>query len=160
MTTIHLTRGFTTTIDDEDADLAEMKWCAHINKGKPYAARSGPRPRQKWIALHKVVADRMGLIGMVDHIDRNSLNNTRANLRSCTNAQNLCNSIKRAHTSSKYKGVHMKSEVRGISWAAQIQKNGKRKFLGRFRTEKAAAREYDKHAKELYGEFAVLNLPK
>ncbi len=59
---------------------------------------------------------------------------------------------------SKYKGVSWYS--RHSRWQAQIGANGIKRYLGRFRSEKAAALAYDLAAKAAYGAEAVLNFPK
>ena len=91
---------------------------------------------------------------MVDHINRNGLDNTRKNLRICTRSENLMNSKKpELNSTSKYKGVNKC----GNSWRAEIRLNRKGFYLGKFKTEKEAALAYNKKAIELFGEFARLN---
>jgi hypothetical protein len=92
----------------------------------------------------------------VDHIDHNGLNNTRANLRLCSQAQNNCNKPSR-YGASKFKGVCWNRARK--KWVASIQHNGKRYDLGYFTDEIAAARAYDKKAAELHRQFACLNFP-
>jgi len=94
---------------------------------------------------------------VVDHIDRDGLNNRKSNLRLCTNAENIRNAGKRGKGFSKYKGVSR--HTRGKKWTAVIQLNKKTYFLGYFENEIDAARAYDKKAKELHGQFACLNFP-
>jgi hypothetical protein len=91
---------------------------------------------------------------LVDHIDHDGLNNTRANIRTATTSQNATN---RTFKKLKYhyRGVIRKND----GWIARIKKNGKRKILGPYKTEIEAACAYDLAAKELHGEFAVLNFP-
>jgi hypothetical protein len=62
----------------------------------------------------------------------------------------MANSRKRNNASSKYKGVSWDDSRK--QWRASIPI-----FLGRFDSEIEAAKAYDKKAKELYGEFALLN---
>jgi hypothetical protein len=99
----------------------------------------------------------------VDHIDRNRLNNRRNNLRLCSRAQNAANSGPRR--GKRYKGVFFKGGC-GLKkpyqgYIAYIDaKNGglqKRKYLGYYKTERAAAAAYNKAAREIYGEFAYQN---
>jgi|ERR1041385_872703 hypothetical protein len=94
---------------------------------------------------------------IIDHIDRNPFNNQRSNLRVCTQSQNLANSTKRKGTISKYKGVTW-DKSRNV-WKAQIQFEYKHINIGYFNSENEAARAYDRKAKRLFGEFAVLNFP-
>jgi len=94
---------------------------------------------------------------VVDHIDGNGLNNTRANLRICTYQQNIFNR-KGWGKDSKYKGVSW--DKRSKKWRAKIRYNSKDKHLGVFEDEIEAAKEYDKEAAKLFGEFAYLNFPE
>jgi hypothetical protein len=93
---------------------------------------------------------------IVDHRDRNGLNNTKQNLRLATRSQNNCNTMHR-RGSSKYRGVSREKETG--KWKCKICFNGICIYLGLFEAEEDAARAYDKAAKELHGEFASLNFP-
>jgi hypothetical protein len=90
----------------------------------------------------------------VDHIDGNPLNNAAKNLRPCTNAENIRNSVVKAG-SSKYKGVCFHKKNR--NWIASITVNYKTTHLGSFDTEEKAAACYDDAAKKMHGKFARLN---
>lgn len=92
---------------------------------------------------------------IVDHINRNCLDDRVENLRWCTFAQNQQNRAKKAKASSKYKGVYFYKKFKRFEARAHIQ--GTSLYLGRFKDEKDAARAWNEHAKEKYGEFAVLN---
>ena len=93
---------------------------------------------------------------LVDHINGNSLDNRKANLRLATYMQNNWNTRRGINEgSSKYKGVGwMKKEKK---WRAKFRRNHKTVHLGVFDDEKAAARAYNKAVSEHRGEFAVLN---
>jgi len=94
---------------------------------------------------------------LVDHSDRNCLNFRRINLRIVTHQQNCMNRKHLKNCSSQYKGV---SKTSSGKWRSQISKSGKLYRLGEFKSEKTAAYHYDTKAKELFGEFAVLNFPE
>ena len=89
---------------------------------------------------------------MVDHIDRNRLNNVYSNLRFCTRQQNARNISNRVGGSSCYKGVCFVK--RTGKWRATLCDT----VLGHFDSEVAAALAYDKKARETCSYFS-LNFP-
>jgi len=152
--TIPLTQGKVTLVDDEDFEwLNQWKW--YHDKG--YAARetaSRGKPQRKRIAMHRLIVDPPP--GMeTDHRNGDGLDNRRCNLRTCTHKQNSANSGKSASASSRYKGVSWHRQNR--KWQSFIGVNGRRKYLGCFRSEEQAARAYNRAALILFGEFARLN---
>ena len=91
-----------------------------------------------------------------DHINHKILDNRKNNLRICTTAQNIHNSVKTKHqTSSKYKGVHFATHAN--KWRAVITINYKTKHLGYYNKEINAAIAYNKQAIKLHGKFASIN---
>ena len=93
---------------------------------------------------------------VVDHINHNTLDNRKSNLRVCTYSQNHINSASRGGT-SKYKGVFLyKKGTRKERWRAMAY-CGKPYFLGYFDTEDEAGIAYNNKVKELFGEYAYLN---
>ena len=110
--------------------------------------------KRKKVAMHNIIMKPSeGFI--VDHINGNGLDNRRSNLRIVTRQQNTFNSVHKGGT-SKYKGVALDKES-GL-WRAYIAKDGKRTWLGRFPDELSAAIAYDKAAKDMFGEYAKLNI--
>ena len=90
-----------------------------------------------------------------DHVNGNSLDNRRVNLREATRSQNNWNRGKQLG-SSRFKGITW--DKRDKNWKAQIQVNYKRISIGRFTDEIEAAKAYDKAAMEHFGEFARTNV--
>jgi hypothetical protein len=154
---IPLNQGRFVIVDSADYEkLIKHKWRVRISP--EYALRT---ENGKTIYMHNEIMQpfdcaqgRPGLV--VDHRDHKGLNNTRMNLRIATRSQNSCNNKKTRGRSSKYKGVSR--DTRG-SWRVKINSDGKNTFLGYFDNEIDAAKAYDKAAKELHGEFAILNFP-
>ena len=119
--------------------------------GKTFYAANGSG------TIHRLI---MGLVPNdgfeVDHINHNTLDNRRENLRVCTKSENQRNKRSMPGT-SKFKGVFWHSAAR--KWAACITESGRNKYIGVFNVEEDAARAYDREALLLYGEFAYMNFP-
>lgn len=94
---------------------------------------------------------------VIDHKDRDSLNNTIANLRKATRSQNLSNSPKPffGKTTSRFKGVSWNS--RDQRWQARISLNNATVNLGNYKDEIEAAKAYNEAVLELRDGFGYLN---
>jgi len=93
-------------IDDEDYPvIASFKWIAEESRGNVYA-RKGKSKRCSYRAMHRKLMNALDH-QIVDHINRNSLDNRKSNLRFVTPSQNAVNRKKKkgGYTSS-YLGVH------------------------------------------------------
>jgi hypothetical protein len=152
MKLIPLTKGKYAKVSDEDfAYLSQWTWYCDTSG---YAARRlhGGGKSPVW-RIHNFLLSSDGLI--VDHIDRDPLNNQRENLRLCTHSQNLMNRGIGAGNTSGFKGVTWCKRTK--SWQAQCKAKGKKSATRRFKDKVTAARFYDQVAKEMHGDFAVLN---
>ena len=136
---------------DVERVIEAASW--HLLDSGGYASgyvRSDRRPR----SLHRFIlvpADALH----VDHINGDKLDNRRANLRACTNAENQRNRGSRGVVSA-FKGAHRNERGR---WRAEIKSGGSRLHLGIYDTDREAALAYDIAARALHREFARLNLP-
>ena len=94
-----------------------------------------------------------------DHINGDTLDNRSLNLRPATSAENVQNQRKprRSHSASKYKGIYPTRS--GQPWAAVVVAHGRRRYLGVFHDEEAAAHAYDEAARQEHGAFARVNFP-
>ncbi len=154
-------KQYTILVDEEDFDkVNKYKWNIQVKPRSCYAIAPyeyiKEKQRYTTIKLHSLILPNCDRI---DHIDGNGLNNQKYNLRAATNQQNLFNSqkpIRKIPCTSQYKGVcwHRRDHY----WQAQIILNGKVHFLGRFAYQTEAAEAYNKKAKELFGDFAKLNV--
>ena len=157
MIEIPLTQGKVALIDDEDYGLvSQYKWCASKSRGVWYAM-ANIRINGKYchVKMHRLI---LGLcVGEgknVDHIDHNTLDNRRCNIRICSISQNQHNQKPRKAT-SRFKGVHW--HKRNKKWAASLHIISRRIYLGYFSAEVDAACAYNKAAKKYFGDFACLN---
>jgi len=163
MKTIELTQGYEALVDDADFEwVSAHKWCANVDRrrGKVYAYRKthGAHNKRKSLYLHREILGVTDPKVRVDHDDGNGLNNQRYNIRICSTRQNSMNQKKRRDGfSSRYKGVCW--HKRDKKFYAAIKINGRSKFLGRFDSERDAAKAYDAAAREHFGDFAVCNFP-
>jgi hypothetical protein len=157
---IWLGEGEFTILDQQDYyRLSKYKWYIKGNFGKFYAARNYKYDSRqtKTVSMHREIMNAPGGL-LVDHRNRDGLDNRRENLRLATYSQNNCNKIKRKNTSSKFTGVCFNKQ--GKRWGVNISNKGKRIFLGYFDSEIDAAKAYDEAAKKYHGEFARLNFPE
>jgi hypothetical protein len=148
---IALGDGYYAYVDAVDHQwLSRYKW--HMQGG--YAIRY---EKKKLIFMHRqIMQPPKGKI--VDHKNRNRLDNTRENLRICTHGENTQNAGKIQGTFSRFKGVSYRKER--DKYFAQIYHHNEQFYLGLFDKETDAARAYDRRAIELFGEFARVNFPE
>lgn len=159
--TIPLTRGKSAVVDDETFEyLNQYKWYYHqrVKTNKPgYAARreTTSKGKSRIVFMQYYILPKKDDLS-IDHINGDSLDNRRSNLRYCTKEQNSFNVSRRRNGQSKYKGVtffHNHID----KWRANIYLNGRQTFLGTFDNEEDAARAYNRAAKKAHGNFARLN---
>ena len=161
---VPLTKGKYALIDEEDYPLVSPHtWRANTTAHTTYALTHIRKPEggHTTLSMHRLIMQPEPDI-FVDHIDHNGLNNTRANLRTCTKGQNGYNQRVNKLSSTGYKGVQRMSPSQRIrpTWHARIVVDGQRVRLGSFQSPEDAARAYDIAALRHFGEFAFLNFPE
>ena len=90
-----------------------------------------------------------------DHINHDTLDNRKCNLRICTVAQNSFNRKLSVRNTSGYKGVSWNKELK--KWYASIKFQYKSYSLGLFSNKIDATIAYNMAAKKYFGEFAYIN---
>lgn len=155
---IPLTRGKYAIVDDEDYEwLNQWKWFHGRYKHGEYAQRSVYKDgKQTTQFMHRIILKTPDEL-LTDHINRNGLDNRRANLRICTATQNGSNRLVPKHNTSGYKGVGWHKQRQ--RWRARATADGIEHFLGYFSDIEEAAHAYDRAAIKFHGEFATLNFP-
>jgi hypothetical protein len=142
-----------TIIDSEDYNKVR-NYCWYLDSHGYARSRDFYKGTKRLVALHRVILDVPDYL-YVDHVDGNTLNNTKGNIRVYSMAENNRNMCKKEGTKSKYKGVAWRKDRN--KWKSLIKYNAKNYYLGLFDKEEDAARAYDKKALELHGEFAKTN---
>ncbi len=152
---IPLSQGKVAIVDAEDYPwLNKRNWYANRAKRTYYARGT---IKGKHAPMHRQILNAPPHL-VVDHINRNGLDNRKSNLRLCTHFQNQRNRRPGRNGSSKYKGVRWSK--RDKKFRAGITCNRKSYHLGMFESEIDAAKAYDNAAKKVFGEFAYLNFPE
>lgn len=146
---------------DYDADTGMFRW--RENRGGLRAgavAGSYDRHGYMQICIHKrlYLSHRLAWLYVygvwpskqIDHINCARADNSIANLREATRAQNSANAQKRAPATSAKKGVTVRPDGR---YMAQIQVRKKKRYLGLFATEQEAHDAYCEAAKQAFGAY-------
>ena len=165
MKIIQLTKNMNTVVDSEIYDwLMKWKWFAQSGgRNLFYAARNSETDsagKRTTVKMHREILRHNGIEVpnhlRIDHIDRNGLNNTLANLRLVTHQENVFNQrVVFSKTSSCFKGVFRYDENR---FTAQVHTRllDKKGYLA---TEDEAAKAYDCWIYSVAGDNAFLNFP-
>lgn len=148
--------GFVATVDDDDFDrIAAHKWTLSKAGSTFYALTSVCLARGKHVTvyMHRMVMNYSGPL-MIDHANRDGLDNRRKNLRTATRGQNSMNRGPKKRGISRFVGVSRQDgENRAKPWFATVA----RKRIGYFATEEEAAVARDRAALAVYGDFVRSN---
>lgn len=112
-----------TKIDIEDVEKCkDIKW-GLINKGTYVHSKIG--------LLHRFIKSENGNDTHIDHINHDTLDNRKENLRIVTPSQNAMNHKLHKHNTSGYNGVWFRKERK--TWVAEIILNSKKINLGNYK---------------------------
>jgi hypothetical protein len=155
MKEIKLSNGMVAIVDDSDYEkVKDFHWYAHRGYTTCYAycdkMKGGIKKR---IIMHRLLMN-PPKGSVVDHINRNGLDNRQGNLRCCRGGLNVASGIF-PEPRSGYRGVAKGKKDK--KWRARIEVKGKVILLGAFTTAKLAAKAYDSAARKYFGEFARPN---
>ena len=135
--------------DREDFELVK-NFCWHINNRGYVAALD--RSTGKAASLHRLIM-RPQKGEVVDHINRNKLDNRKSNLRVCNNADNLKNTSINKNNVSGFTGVFWCT--RRSKWESRIKINRKSIHLGYFTSKAEAIKARVKAELEIFSEFSA-----
>jgi hypothetical protein len=142
--------GKVALVDDDVYEWAnKYKWYVKIKEKTGLIERVGRSSsydgKDYHIALsHAVVGKPISKNTVVDHIDRNPLNNQRSNLRYCSLRDNARNQSLRSNNTTGYRGIQWDASRQ--HWVVYIK--------GRFKNLEEAIEFRDKAATVLFGDFA------
>lgn len=148
---VTLKNGRQFQIDEDDWDsVKHIKWNIHLmRKGYKYVYTFQKTDKsRKMIYLHRMLMNCKNPM-FVDHINGDTLDNRKSNLRVLTNRQNQWNQ-KRVRGFVPYKGVTFENGA----YRSRIRINGKKKSLGRFKTAIEASNAYNQASLELHGSYS------
>lgn len=150
--------GLFALVDDDDYELvSRYSWYpAKRRSSHTFYAQNVSRVdgRRVTLLMHRLIVD----YPMVDHENRNGLDNQRHNLREANGSQNAGNRPKqRGVCTSRFKGASW-NKTAG-KWQARIMIDGKVKSLGYYSDDLEAATAYDAAAIEYFGPYAGTNFP-
>jgi hypothetical protein len=137
-------------VDDDVCEWAEaLSWC--LTKDG-YAHAWHPQKKTHVYLHREILMDkRFTRHRYVDHINGDTSDYRRVNLRPCTASENQMNARKRINTRSRYKGVRWNAQYQ--HWRVFVKKDGTDHFIGSFANERHAALAYDLNADALFGPF-------
>jgi hypothetical protein len=146
-------KGYEVLIDNQFAPMIlSRKWHIADRKRGIYFSTTVKFPdgKNRDVKLHRFIREAPpGML--VDHRNGNHLDCRLQNLRVCTTAQNTQNEPMLKTNKSGFRGVSFHSQKN--KYRAAITHHGKYKHLGYFDTPEEAAAEYEKAARELFGEY-------
>lgn len=129
---------FKVLLDDADYEriikLKSLKWCPRVCKGRHELVYFQKRlPGGKLIELHRWLMN-FPKDGVVDHINNNTLDNRRENLKIISNANNIRKGKIRTNNTSGYTGIKKRMDYTKRPWYATIRVNYRVVYLGSFKT--------------------------
>ena len=133
-----------TKIDLEDVECVNQ-YKLHLT-GDGYCAACKKREK---IRLHRLLLDAKDG-DIVDHANRDKLDNRKQNLRIATPSENTQNSKMSKHNKSGFIGVWWDKDRK--KWEVQIRLNGKSKKIGRFTKQEQAIKAILEAELEYFGE--------
>ena len=151
-------KGYKVQIDEEDYErVTSLKWNTSLNlnpRNKRYFIHSYKDCTGKLcnILLHRFILGLNRHDGVIcDHINGDTLDNRKCNLRKCTSSGNAQNAKISKSNTTGYKGVVF--HKRDKKYQASITVHNKKIYLGYYNTAEEAYLAYCNASKKYHGEF-------
>lgn len=155
---IPLTRGKYALVSSQDRSWVERyNWCVlgeHGYAGR-FISKGLPVKRMHREVLERLLGRALSRHELVDHINHDTLDNRRENLRLADNSQNHGNQRLTSRNTSGHKGIFWEADRR--KWRTTIRYRGLAIIIGRFEERQEAAWFYDQWAIALHGDYALTN---
>lgn len=134
-------------IDDEDYDkIKHLRW--RLSTIGYVTARDNVLKQEVYI--HRLLLNAPNNL-LVDHINKNKLDNRKINIRLVTKSQNAMNSKKQNNNTSGCRGVYWRQER--SCWLVYINVNGKRIGLGHYKDFNSAVATRKEGELKYFGEY-------
>lgn len=149
---------FEVIIDLDDVDvLSESKWCVNKYKTKSSNYYAIYAIGRKGIMMHRFITNApKGFV--VDHINHNTLDNRKSNLRVCTHLENRKNNKEYENNTSGHVGVCW-YYYRGVNkWKSHIKVDSTLIHLGYYDTYEDACKARKEAEEKYFGEFNYSNI--
>ena len=137
---------YVTIIDIDDFNLVnnyKTSWCINYKNGRIDGVRTKVQKDgiRKQVWMHRIIIN-CNSQKVVDHIDGNTLNNRKCNLREVTSKENMTNLSSSSNSKTKYRDIYFEKE----KYSVRIK--GKR--FGRYNTLKEALICRDNEIKNIF----------
>lgn len=128
------------------------RYCYTQSDNSPYYLISAYDKNEGTVYLHRVIFQTVSNDVIIDHINRDTSDNRKSNLRICTLLENTRNHSLRKDNSSGVTGVYW--DERRKKWRACYYIGGRTKHLGYYDNFHQAVKSRLIAEKEVYGAFA------
>lgn len=143
---IKTSKGVEFKIDVDDIEKCRcLNWCA-TTQGYGQTHINGKEVRLHRFLMFGTEQSKM----VIDHINGDTKDNRRKNLRACTVAENSMNRRNKVSVSAIAQGVRK----RGNRFVAEIRHRGRKLHIGSFKTALEAVEARKREEARLFGEFA------
>ncbi len=134
----------------EITKIAHIRWRCRKGRHSYVVGNIGKKGK---VYLHRFIMGVVDFGQKVDHVNHNTRDNRKINLRICTNRENSINRVNQDN-----EGVSYRADKK--SWRAYINVNYKQINLGNYKTEKEARIARRKAVKVFYGQREVVQCPR